>query len=117
MQSANLVHFLKGPSSPLPPPRLSISLPAIGVGLPNKAVISYLDDNKFRGGGGDGRTGKKGNRSVGGQESVRLSRLESRVGLASLTNLPASAPPPPQIYQPRAAADARKQKSTWEAPR
>ena len=86
-------------------------------GLTNKAVISYLDD-KFRGGGGGGgRTGKKGNRSVGGQESVRLSRLESRVGLASLTNLPASAPTPPQIYQPRAAADARKQKSTWEAPR
>ena len=60
MQSANLVHFLKGPSSTQPPPRLSISLPAIGVGLPNKAVISYLDDNKFRGGGGgDGRTGKR----------------------------------------------------------
>ena len=72
--------LLKGPSYN----RLPLGFTSGHLGLTNKAVISYLDDNTFHGvGGGDGRTGKKGNRSVGGQESVRLS-VESRV--VGLTN-------------------------------
>ena len=67
--------LLKGPSYN----QLPLDFTSGHLGLTNKAVISYLDDNKFHGVGGVvGRTGKKGNRSVGGQESVRLS-VESRV--------------------------------------